>query len=137
MSIVHKNKKRDLKFGYKSECELLPLFKKKYGDNIKKSTDKYSFFDFYDDNSLLELKTRRITHNQYSTAICNLSKIEKLFNDKRKAFLIFSYLDGVFEISITENYKDWKTSTQTRRDRGRVESSVVCLIPYSEMKKLF
>tara|TARA_Y100001937_G_scaffold78380_1_gene106292 strand:- start:22 stop:441 length:420 start_codon:yes stop_codon:yes gene_type:complete len=133
---VHPNKVRDLRFGYTSEENLLPLFRDVYGDEIVKSTDRFSFFDYSDDHTLIELKTRRIRHDQYPTALCNLNKIKKLVADKRNAYLVFSYLDGVYQVPIKENWKYWKTRTNTRRDRGREESATVCLIPHTEMQPL-
>ena len=133
MPSTHPNKVRDLSFGNISENKLLPYFRKKYGEEIAKSEYRYSFFDYSDSKTLIELKTRRIRHNQYPTALCNLNKIQKLYNDERNAYLIFSYLDGLFEVPIKENYKKWKTKTNTRCDRGKNETSTVCHIPYSEM----
>lgn len=133
MPILHPNKINDLKFGDNNECSLLPLFRKQYGADIKKSTYRYSFFDYSDDQTLLELKSRRINHDKYPTALCNLEKIKKLAQDPRQAYLIFSYLDGVFEIPIRENWKKWATRINTRSDRGKNESATVCLIPYNEL----
>lgn len=131
---THPNKKADLVFGYTSETNLLPLFRRVYGDKISKSTDRYSFFDYSDDNSLIELKTRRINHDRFPTALCNLEKVKKLAADPRRAFLVFSYSDGVYQVPINENWKTWATRTNTRCDRGRKESAVVCLIPHTEMR---
>lgn len=133
---IHPNKIRDLSFGYTSEENLLPLFCRIYGDKISKSDDRYSFFDYSDDNTLIELKTRRIKHDKYPTALCNLRKIKKLVEDPRNSYLIFSYLDGVFEVPIKENWKYWKTRTNTRCDRGKKESATVCLIPHSQMRPI-
>tara|TARA_S200002703_G_scaffold139724_1_gene130601 strand:- start:179 stop:607 length:429 start_codon:yes stop_codon:yes gene_type:complete len=133
---VHPIKARDLRFGYTSEENLLPLFRHIYGDAIAKSSDRFSFFDYSDDSTLIELKTRRIRHDQYPTALCNLQKIKRLVADKRAAYLVFSYLDGVYQVPIDENWMRWKTRTNTRRDRGREESATVCLIPHTQMEPL-
>ena len=133
---MHPNKIRDLSFGYTSEENLLPLFRRVYGNKIVKSADRYSFFDFSDDDSLIELKTRRIKHDRFPTALCNLKKVKKLAADPRQAYLVFSYLDGVFHVPIKENWKCWATRTNTRCDRGREESATVCLIPHTEMVRL-
>tara|TARA_S200002703_G_scaffold121986_1_gene107878 strand:+ start:1390 stop:1893 length:504 start_codon:yes stop_codon:yes gene_type:complete len=133
---IHPNKIRDLSFGYTSEENLLPLFRRVYGDKIVKSSDRFSFFDYSDDDSLIELKTRRINHDRFPTALCNLEKVKKLAADPRQAYLVFSYLDGVFQVPIKENWKYWTTRTNTRCDRGRNESAVVCLIPHTQMERL-
>ena len=56
-------KQKDLKFGLNSENMLKAQLETVYGDLIK--LDKYNNFDFKGDKIYIELKTRKILHNQY------------------------------------------------------------------------
>jgi hypothetical protein len=62
--------------------------------------DDYSVMDWANPGRTVyvELKTRRIRHDQYPTALIGLNKIEFCSDANKEYYFCFSYLDGLFYI---------------------------------------
>lgn len=62
-----KQYKKDLKYGFNAEVEILKVINKFF--KAEKTKNKYAFFDFRDNTNKIdfELKTRRIYKGQYDT----------------------------------------------------------------------
>jgi hypothetical protein len=99
------NKKEiDLQLGYRSEEEIHSYLESFFG-TLKKTKDnikygKYFEFDKYNDSVFIELKTRRIKHNQYHSLFFGKNKFikgEKLLHDNPSLQIIYLWrcLDGV------------------------------------------
>ena len=141
-------KQKDLEFGLKSEEWVRVRFQKFFGD--LKKLDKYHNFDFkggssdavYGDKIYIELKTRRINHDQYSTLMFPKRKLDKgleLYTDEGATILfVFRCLDGVYGWyyirgdDISNNYE---IKTGGRRDRGVVELEDVVHIKTADLFK--
>ena len=65
----------DRKYGMKLEDALFTRVKELYGDDIQK-TDRYHLYDYYNDDTFIELKARRCNHNRYPTTMIGKNKIE-------------------------------------------------------------
>jgi hypothetical protein len=77
----YKKQRKDLKFGFKSEKDIHKILEDKFGE-LKNTADdekygKYFEFDKYNDNYFIEMKTRRILHNQYPTLFFGENKLKK------------------------------------------------------------
>lgn len=116
----------NFKFGTDNELKMLPIIQSYFGTSIKKSDYKYSKYDFYDTETsfLFELKTRKINHNTYSTALIN--KCKMIYP---KFIIIFCYLDGIFYIQYNKKLFDEFTIIAT------ATQSAIC-IPIKYLIKL-
>jgi hypothetical protein len=100
--------KNDIAFGTNSELmnhELLQMFL----DTTLERKGGYAVFDFENPNKtvFVELKSRRIKHNTYDTAIIGLNKIA--FSDNipdAEFWFAFCYLDGLYIIKYDKEVFD-------------------------------
>tara|TARA_E500000305_G_scaffold49852_1_gene39052 strand:+ start:1061 stop:1537 length:477 start_codon:yes stop_codon:yes gene_type:complete len=113
----------DLAMGEKGEQNAQPLLEKVFG-RLERTKYKYNRFDFTNEKSIIELKTRSCKHNAFDRdggLMFNYSKIEKYenSNEKRKVFFAFNCIDGLY-------YWEYNKDTYTkgiggRKDRGCIE----------------
>jgi len=78
----------------------------------------FSCFD-YDNGATLfvELKTRRIKHDQYPTSIIGANKVQTAENNPDKTYwFCYSYLDGIYGIQYSKEL--FETFTQENYQRG-------------------
>ena len=121
------NKKEiDLSFGYKSESDIHEILEEYFGTlkNTKDIYGKYFEFDKVNDNYFIEIKTRRINHNQYDSLFFGKNKFvkgNKLLeeNPEVRIFYLWKCYDGIF--GWEHNSSPYAIKIQGRCDRGRDE----------------
>jgi len=94
---MDKIKINDIKFGLKKEEKIKPKLQTIFGTLNK--TSKYHNFDYYNDKFFLEIKSRKITYNQYPTIYfdnCKRIKAKQLIKEGFRCFFIFNLLDGIY-----------------------------------------
>lgn len=134
--------KSDYDFGTKKEVENLEKLNKFFKTKLKQNEDKFGLFDYISEDKkiLVELKSRRVKHNQYPTALIGANKIDSI-EDKEdvEAYLCFCYLDGLFYLK----YDKEVFSKITKKDFTRYERSdyddlpkLHYFIPYELMTKI-
>lgn len=89
----------DYQFGTSQEDLVLPRLREFFNRDIKKSEDKYSKSDFYDDEYLYEMKSRTNAYSKYPTTMITADKI---VNDKKLIFL-FNFTDGLYYIEYNKD----------------------------------
>ena len=117
--------KQDLKLGDKGEKDTLAIIEKFLNIKLSRSEDKYATFDYYNDKTFIELKTRRIKHNTYKSLMFGYNKFKKglehLSNNK-DVYFFFNCLDGIYYWKLTnESKKNITIGTGGRWDRGKKE----------------
>ena len=91
-------------YGLNNEEKYLESLSKYFNTTFKKYVSEFSLLDFYsyDEKIFIEMKSRRINHNQYPTAIFNAHKIDEFNrlnkNNDSKFYIVFIYLDGIYYI---------------------------------------
>ena len=105
---------QDLEFGHTEEVRIKEMLSEYFGE--LKTLDKYNPFDFENDDYLIELKSRRIPHDRYDTAMVNYSKILKTANSKKRRMVVFNYSDGIYCWEIDSD--EYSVGQGGRRDRG-------------------
>lgn len=138
MSIYNIKKNDDLSFGFSKEKSILPIIKNKFGNDIEPHPDKFSLYDFSDNDTLIELKSRHIRHNQYPTALIGKNKLDYFKTEIKngmKVYLVYCYTDGIFFVEYTGQNK-WESNSFCRKGRGKIEKSLVYHIPYQELNKI-
>ena len=138
----------DLIFGGNNETGLLPLLQTLPHPNAKdleKQPGKYAVMDFKDKNSTIyvELKSRRIPHNRYPTAILGWNKVcEAKWREANgaKSFFCWSYQDGVFYLpynsTLFDTFQHEEDYQRGARDDCANSVQHIVLIPHTHLIKL-
>jgi hypothetical protein len=96
----------DYTYGIDKEQSLIKELSKEFGD-LKKQSNKYSLFDFYNNDCFVELKSRRCRHNTYPTTMVGNNKLNYAKkNPEVKYIFAFNFEDGLYYhvIDITKEY---------------------------------
>ena len=125
----YKNKlNQDLKFGLLSEEEAHETLEGVFG-KLNKSKDNPNMGDFYEfdkynDNYFLEMKTRKINHNQYDTLFFGENKFiegKRLLkeNPNLRIFYLWKCYDGIY--GWEHGSSEFRVCKRGRWDRGKRE----------------
>jgi len=137
------SKEQDLQYGDFNEKNALPIISSFLKTDLKKESNTYSLLDFSNESKsvYVELKSRRINHDQFPTALIGLNKIKFCINPDVKYYFVWLYKDGIYYLKydkdlfdkfiIQDDYK-----IKFRYDVGKSEISKVVHIPYKYLKKM-
>jgi len=117
---------KQLQYGLSNESNILLIIQNVFSKSIQKSKYKYSKYDYFDKQTkyIFELKTRRIRHDQYPTALLNVCKI-----NYKNMIIIYEYTDGYFYIEYdTDLFKSFTSNLQ--HINGYTQTQEVINIPY-------
>ena len=121
---------KDLDFGLSNEVSILSMLRKFIDPTLEKTTNQYDPFDYRSRNCFVELKTRRICHNQYSDIMIGANKMRIALNTDKDVYFVFSCLDGIYYWRF--NRDEYATSVKHRiggtTRRGYDESIECCFI---------
>lgn len=132
----------DLEFGIKSEMTNHEILEGFLNTSLNRKGG-YSVFDFEDPTKTIfvELKTRRIRHDQYPTALIGLNKIQFCeFDRDVQYWFVFCYTDGIYAIKYErELFGGFDTTDSfvrgSRTDCEQREQSIV-YIPVEHLQKV-
>jgi len=128
------NISKDLIWGEKKEVELLSTLEKKF--NKLKITTGFCLYDYFNDEVLIELKSRRIPHNKYPSAMMGLNKINFFLKSNKKCYCYFNYTDGLYYFEVNkESVSKCIKGIGGRNDRGEKERYKMLYIPSSLLIK--
>jgi hypothetical protein len=93
------SKSEDINFGLKSEETNKVTLENFFGCGLKK-TGTYDPMDYTDEAKTIyfEMKTRRINHNQYPTALIGKNKVDFCKTSNATCYFVYVYLDGMFYV---------------------------------------
>jgi hypothetical protein len=101
----YKKQQVDLEFGFRSEEETHEYLESVFGKlmNTKDNREMGNYFEFdkYNDDYFIEMKTRRIKHNQYESLFFGVNKLDKgdellKENPNLRIFYLWRCNDGVY-----------------------------------------
>jgi len=92
---------QDYRFGIEQQSKVLPLLKEYFGRDIKEEIAKWSKYDFYDDQALYELKTRKIRKRDYPTTLMTCNKV---CTNEKDLFFVFNFSDELCYIPYNEEF---------------------------------
>jgi len=131
---MNKIKKADLKMGLSNEKKLLPKFKEIFGNDLEQN-NQYDVFDYENETFMLELKTRRIRHNQFYDLQVGLNKLEVAFQTKDKiSVIIWDCIDGLYYW--IPKAKEFKVRMGGTNRRGKLEEKLCAFVPCKYIKPL-
>jgi hypothetical protein len=82
---------KDYDFGIQQEIKILPILREKFGQTIVPKEDRFSRYDYYNEQAIFELKSRTNAKNKYPTTLLTCNKVVEGI-DKDKYFL-FNFTD--------------------------------------------
>jgi hypothetical protein len=133
-------KQQDLAMGFRNEEEIinavrtLPFCEDLRNHSLEVS--RFSIIDLKGENATCEIKSRRINHNQYPTAIIGCNKIDEFNKNNLHNYIVWRYLDGIFYMKYDkESWKYDKKPMKVYRD-GICEQSYIYEVPYQSLNKL-
>lgn len=132
--------KSDYAFGIKKEIESLDKLNG-YFDTKLVYRGGFSTFDYDNGNNVfVELKSRRIRHDQYDTTIIGANKVDSARDNPHNTYwFCFSYEDGLYGIKFEpEKFADFVKDFYRRGDRSDYNNrpQLVYFIPTKELIKL-
>ena len=136
---MHPVKKLNIEQGDKAEARLFPHFKDIFDDSLVRSKDKFSLFDFYGDDVIIELKSRNICKDTYPTTMIGMNKINECLKDKsdKRYYFIFEFNDGLYYWRFTKKrYAKFEQRVMGTNKRGYSERSLYLMIPVDKLKPL-
>ncbi len=125
---------RDLQMGKENEIKFKKFMNKYENIKLKKFKDRYAELDFRYENRLLELKSRNISHNEFSSTIVGENKIikaRKKTNYKTEFYFLFT--DGLYRWDYNED-EIMCIMDAVRTDRGRYEVKPHAFINIKNLK---
>ena len=128
----------DIKIGEENERKLLSHLNKTY--NNLQITKGGCVYDFFNDDVIIELKTRTNCYNKYPTTMIGKNKIDYFLNNKtienKKKFCFFGFTDGLYFLEITkEIIENFQLNIGGRKDRGFPEWKQYYYIPINLLEK--
>ena len=128
------NTLRDETYGIGKEIEIFSKLKELHGSTLIKTPNKYSSFDFENDNCVIELKSRRNTKNAYPTTMVGFNKILKANKENRDVYFYFNFTDGLYRWKYDpEQVNTFAQGKGGRSDRGCVEMNTYTYIPVKNL----
>ncbi len=136
-------KQEDLRFGFLSEEQsheyLETVFGKLLNTKDNKKFGKYFEFDKYNDNYFIEMKTRRIKHNQYESLFFGVNKLDKgdeLLKENPSLRIFYLWRCNDMIVGWEHNSSEYEIKKRGRTDRGRREIDFCVDIKLKHIKPL-
>ena len=120
--------KNDLNFGFKNEEQIHVILEEEFGTLLRSSKNpemgKYYEFDKYNEDYFIEVKTRRIKHNQYPSLFFGNNKLIKgdellKKNPNLRIFYLWRCNDGIY--GWEHKSSEYTIEKRGRCDRGKDE----------------
>jgi hypothetical protein len=136
-------RQRDLKFGFGSESKIHKELEEQFGTllNCYRNPEmgRYYEFDKYNDDFMIEIKSRRINHDAYNTLFFGYNKFKKADDILKKCplmriFYIWNCNDGIF--GWEHRSSDFEIRKRGRYDRGKEEIDICVDIKQKYIKPL-
>ena len=91
----------DYQYGILKEKEVFPILHDYFGNTLKKSYNRWSKFDFYDEQCTYEMKTRKNKKTTYPTTMITANK--SVHVDGKKLVFIFNFTDELCYIPFNQD----------------------------------
>jgi hypothetical protein len=131
----------DLRFGEASEIANKGLLEKFFGKSLKKR-EGMATLDFVDEGNTIfvELKTRRIRHDAYSTTLIGLNKVHDCNKEGITYYFAYCYTDGLYYIrydkALFDTFERDHSYKRGSRSDCRNTTSAIVYIPITYLKKM-
>jgi len=121
----------DKQFGNHNERVYLPIIARFFNTTLQKTADNYDPLDYCDvpKTIFVELKSRRIKHNDYDTCLIGANKVTKCeenlrVNPNTKHYFCYVYTDGLYYIEYNpEQFSTFKRNFYQRGERSDIHDN--------------
>jgi hypothetical protein len=121
-------------FGKKKEEEVLPLITAFFKRDIKQYPNQYDDYDYFDEETEYEVKSRTNSYSKYPTTMITLNKLTK--TTTKKIVLLFNFTDGLYYIEYSqEQFSKYEVRKFSRAKLEWDEKEHV-YIPITDLKKV-
>lgn len=131
----------DLIFGRGSEWNNKTIIEKYLAINLA-PMGHYDIFDFTnkDETVYVELKSRRVRHDAYPTAIIGANKVDACSDPNKTYWFAYAYTDGVYILKYDKELFDTYQRIDEYQRGARPDCSnnpkKVVLIPYQHLSRI-
>jgi hypothetical protein len=134
---LHPIKKANLKQGIESEDRLLTTFRNYFCVDLNKDPNKYATMDYYCDCCLVELKSRNVKKDTYTTTIIGMNKILYCLKSKKLCYFVFEFTDGLYYWMLNKfDLKEFEIKKGGTIKRGYDEINDYLYIPVDKLIKI-
>lgn len=132
--------KSDYAFGSASEKSVLPTLNAYFNSDLLYRGGNSTFDYDNGSNLFVELKTRRITHDQYPTAIIGANKVDSASKHPEHTYwFVYQYADGLYGVKYDKDlFATFERRSYSRGDRpdfhNRPQECV--FLPHKHLTKL-
>jgi hypothetical protein len=108
----------DYQYGIAKQKEIFPILKDYFGGGLMESKNKWAKFDFYDESSLYELKSRKVKKSTYPTTIITANKnMSNCNRDDKKVVFVFNFIDEICFVEYNaESFSKYETQQFSRAE---------------------
>lgn len=127
--------KKDYIFGKTSEETALEKICRFFKEDIK-PTSQYCKWDYEDDQTIYEMKSRKVYSNTYDDVMIGYNKIQPICKEQ---YFLFNFIDGLFYIKYDEKlFMDFELKLFKREGRTDYNDKpqVVCYVPINYLTKI-
>lgn len=125
----------DYNYGIKNEDRVLDCINLYFNKLIKKCENKYERYDFFDDECIFELKSRKNKYNTYSTTMITANKLEQEIN--KQLILLFDFTDGLYYIKYDKEQFSKYFKQPFSRCGIKSDEKIHIYIPIRDLIKIF
>ena len=126
---------KDLAYGLEKENGVYDQILQ-YFPNLEK-TNLYCHWDYENEDSIIELKSRRVSKAYYPDTMIGMIKINKMLDNDKNAYALFNFTDGLYYYPINnQSVSVCRICDGGRIDRGSYEINRYMYIPNSLLKKI-
>ena len=129
----------DRAFGVAEEDKQFDTLRAHFGEDLVKIQSRYSVMDFKNENSYIELKSRRCNHDTYPDTMIGETKLKYAEKRGTPTYFVFNFQDGLYYWKYNkEDIEGGKVGIREggRFDRGRVEKGSYAFIPKDLLIKI-
>jgi len=107
----------DYLYGIQKQKEILPILIDYFGPDLEETKGKWTKYEFYNDKSIFELKSRKNTKTRYPTTLLTCNKV--VSEDGKDLIFLFKFTDELCYIK----YDSDLFSTFERRLFSRIDQT--------------
>ena len=121
-------------YGKAKELDILPLLRAYFGRDIQQYPNQYDDFDFYDEFTEYEVKSRTNAYAKYPTTMITKNKTEK--TTSKKVILLFNFTDGLYYIKYEPTQFSKYETRKFSRAGEKWDEKLHIYIPIKDLKKI-
>lgn len=108
---------KDYIYGTQQEAKILPILQDHFGKDLIRNQERWGKYDFYNEKSIFELKSRTNRKNAYPTTLMTCNKVVNI--EDKELYFLFNFTDELAYIK----YDPILFDTFERKNYSRINQS--------------